>query len=462
MGEKTKTNKKYEVDMLGGSLWVKIPLYALPLMFSGMLQLVFNATDLVVVGRFAGSNEMAAVGATGALINLLVNVFMGLSVGCNVLTAQFCGAKDERGAQEVVHTSILVSLISGVILLFIGWFASRPLLILMGTPDEVLDYAVGYMRMYFLGMPVMLLYNFGSSILRAVGDTRRPLYFLAAGGIVNVVTDLFFVIVLHMGVRGAALATVLSQALAAFLVLGCLLKADGIYRVDLKKLRIYKSALIRMIQIGLPAGIQGAVFSISNVMIQSSMNSFGALAVAGGTASSNLEGFVYTAMNAISQTAMSFTSQNYGAKKFKRMDQVILCCSVIVSAVGIIFGGTMTFLGKYFLGIYTTDPEVVAFGIMRMKLLCIPYFLCGLMEVAVGGSRGMGRSIIPMILALLGACGLRLVWIYTVFAWSPSIEILYFSYPLSWLVTGSVQYLYWWKIRKTVRRKAGEGNPLKA
>lgn len=447
--------KKYEVDMLHGSLWTKILLYSMPLMLSGMLQLVFNATDLIVVGQFAGSNEMAAVGATGALINLLVNVFMGLSIGTNVLTAQFCGAGDEKRAGEVVHTSILVSFLSGCILLVIGVFAARPLLQIMDTPEEVLDHAVRYMQVYFIGMPVMLLYNFGSAILRAVGDTRRPLYFLAAGGVINIGTDLLFVIVFHWGVWGAALATVLSQALSACLVVGCLLKADGIYRLELGRLRIYKDSLIRMIRIGLPAGIQGAVFSISNVLIQSSMNSFGAVAVAGGTASSNLEGFVYTAMNAISQTAMSFTSQNYGAKKFKRMDQVILCCSVVVTAVGLVLGVAMTTFGSFFLGFYTKDPEAVLAGLTRMRMICLPYCICGLMEVAVGGSRGMGRSVIPMILSLLGACGLRVVWIYTVFSWNHSIEILYMSYPVTWTVTGLAQYLYWWRTRSLVRSRGG-------
>ncbi|MDY3917699.1 MAG: MATE family efflux transporter [Candidatus Limivivens sp.] len=444
--------KSYEIDMCNGGLWGKILMFSFPLMLSGILQLLFNAADIVVVGRFAGSHEMAAVGATGALINLLVNVFIGLSIGTNVLTARFCGAGDKRGVEDTVHTSVLISVISGGILLVMGLLAARPMLEFMGTPEEVLDYAVQYMKIYFMGMPVMLLYNFGAAILRAVGDTKRPLYFLTASGVINVIFNMIFVIVFHLGVKGVALATVISQTIAAVLVVRCLMKTDGVYRLEIRKLAIHKKVLIQMLQVGLPAGIQGAVFSASNVLIQSAMNSFGAIAVAGCTAAGNLEGFVYTSMNAVSQTAMSFTGQNFGAGKYKRIDKIMVCCMMVVTVTGLIVGGLMVLFGKQLLGIYSADPEVVRYGLIRMRIICLPYFLCGIMEVIVGSVRGMGHSVVPMIVALLGACGLRVVWIFTVFAMNHTIEILYLSYPVTWTVTAAVQFCYWMKVRSSAGR----------
>ena len=304
--------KSYEMDMCNGPILKKLLIFALPLMLSGILQLLFNAADIVVVGKFTGSHALAAVGSTSALINLFVNVFIGFSIGTNVLVAQYFGARDEKNVQETVHTSILLGIVGGFILIVSGIIFAKPMLEWMDTPDNVLEHAVLYMRIYFIGMPAMLIYNFGAAILRAIGDTKRPLYYLLSAGVINVVLNLFFVIVLNMGVAGVAAATVASQVVSAILIVRCLIQSEGIYRLNLHKLKFHKKKLIRIVQIGLPAGLQGAVFSLSNVLIQSSVNSFGSVAMAGNTAAGNIEGFVYTSMNAIYQTALSFTSQNVG------------------------------------------------------------------------------------------------------------------------------------------------------
>ena len=423
-------------------------------MASGMLQLLFNAADTVVVGRFAGPTALAAVGSTGALINLLVNVFMGLSIGTNVLTAQSFGAQDEESMSDTVHTSILVSIISGFFLVIVGVLLAKPLLALMGTPEEVIDQSALYMRIYFVGMPAMMLYNFGAAILRAVGDTKRPLYFLVTAGIINVVFNLFFVIVFHMGVAGVAVATVISQVVSAFLVTRCLIKTDGMYRLDIRKLRIKKDIMIQIARVGLPAGFQGAVFSFSNVLIQSSVNSFGSIAMAGNTAASNIENFVYMAMNTFYQTALSFTSQNMGAQKTKRVKKVLAICLGTVIVVGFVLGNGAVFFGHQLLGIYSDDIEVITYGINRMKILCTWYFLCGMMDVMVGSLRGMGYSLMPMIVSLVGACGLRVLWIFTVFQWHETLFSLYLSYPITWTVTFAAHFACWYFIgRKKLGKK---------
>ncbi len=438
MGEpkRRKTaSRNYEIDMCSGPLMSKIILFAVPLMASGVLQLLFNAADIIVVGRFAGSESMAAVGSTSSLINLIVNVFIGLSIGANVLVARFYGSRNERDLEETVHTSILIAAVGGVILIFVGVLLAAPMLELMGTPDDVLPLAVLYMRIYFAGMPATLLYNFGSAILRAVGDTRRPLYYLLTAGIVNVFLNLFFVIVFHMDVAGVALATVISQCISAMLIIHCLVQSDAAYRLNLKRVRIVKDKLISIAKIGLPAGFQGAIFSISNVLIQSSVNSFGSVAMAGNTASSNIEGFVYTCMNAVYQTALSFTSQNYGAKNYKRMTRVLLYCLGLVTAVGVILGEGAVLIGPQLLSIYSSEAEVIQYGMNRLRICSGLYFFCGLMDVMVGGLRGMGYSVIPMVVSLTGACAFRIVWIYTVFAMDRQLVTLYWSYPASWLLT---------------------------
>lgn len=443
--------KSYEIDMCNGPIFGKLLVFALPLMLSGILQLLFNAADIVVVGKFTGSHALAAVGSTGALINLFVNVFIGFSIGTNVLVAQYFGARDEKNVHETVHTSILLGLVGGFILIVAGILFAKPMLEWMDTPDNVLSHAVLYMRIYFIGMPAMLVYNFGAAILRAIGDTRRPLYYLLGAGVINVVLNLFFVIVLDMGVAGVATATVVSQVVSAILIVRCLMQSDGIYRLNLHKLKLHKRKLIRIVQIGLPAGLQGAVFSLSNVLIQSSVNSFGSIAMAGNTAASNIEGFVYTSMNAVYQTALSFTSQNVGGGRQDRIPKIVFQCLAIVMVVGAVLGNLAYQCGPFLLSIYSSDPEVIQYGLSRMQIICQWYFLCGIMDVAVGILRGMGYSVMPMLVSLAGACGLRVLWIFTVFAWKRSLFVLYLSYPISWLITLTVHFICFaviWKRKK--------------
>ena len=448
--------KSYEMDMCNGPLVGKILLFAFPLMLSSVLQLLFNAADIVVVGRFTGAEALAAVGATSALINLLVNVFMGLSIGTNVLTAQGYGARNEKGVQDTVHTSIMLSLVCGVLLIVIGVFLAAPLLELMGTPDNVLGHAALYMRIYFIGMPALLVYNFGAAILRAVGDTRRPLYYLLFSGIINVILNLIFVIIFKMGVAGVAIATVVSETISAGLVLRCLMKSEGMFQLHMGKLRIKKQKALQIVRIGLPAGLQGAIFAISNVLIQSSINSFGSVAMAGNTAAGNLEGFVYTSMNAVYQTNLSFTSQNMGAGNWKRMKKILGICLVFVSVVGLVMGRGFVFFGHQLLGIYSSDSEVIQYGINRMQVICGTYLLCGIMDVLVGSMRGMGYSFVPMIVSLVGACGLRILWIFTVFQWHRSLFVLYLSYPITWILTALAHTVCWYKIIHKRERQAAQ------
>lgn len=451
MSEKQKKN--YEIDMCNGPLLGKILAFSIPLMLSGMLQLLFNAADIVVVGQFAGNDSLAAVGSTSSLINLLVNLFIGLSVGANVLVARFYGAGQKKELSEMVHTAILTSLVSGVLLIFVGVLLAEPALRLMDTPEDVLVQAVLYMRIYFVGMPVMMAYNFGSAILRAVGDTKRPLYYLLAAGVVNVVLNLVFVIVFSLGVAGVAIATVISQVVSALLVLRCLMHSDGDYRLILKELKIVPDKLFKMIQIGLPAGLQGMLFSISNVLIQSSVNSFGSIAMAGNTAASNIEGFIYTAMNSLYQTAISFTGQNYGTQKYKRIGKILLQCQLIVIIVGLVGGNAAYFSSGTLLRLYSKDAQVIEYGVLRLSIICTTYCLCGMMDVMVGSLRGMGYSIMPMLVSLSGACLFRVVWIYTIFKQYHTLKCLYLSYPISWTLTFLVHLLCFAVVYRRLCRK---------
>lgn len=454
--EKQQTkDKKYEMDMCNGPLFGKIMIFYFPLMLSGVLQLLFNAADIIVVGRFAGSDSLAAVGSTSSLINFLVNLFIGLSVGANVLVARFYGAGQKKELSEMVHTAILTSIVSGAILVVIGIAVAGPALRLMGTPENVIEHSILYMRIYFVGMPAMMAYNFGSAILRAVGDTKRPLYYLLTAGIVNVVLNLIFVIFFSMGVAGVATATVISQMISAVLVLRCLVCSDSDYRLVLKELRIVPDKLFKMVQIGVPAGLQGALFSISNVLIQSSVNSFGSVAMAGNTAASNIEGFVYTAMNAFHQTAISFTGQNYGAQKYKRIGRIALICQGMVLVVGLVFGNAAYLCSQGLLKLYSSEADVIQYGMLRMSIICVTYCLCGMMDVMVGLLRGMGYSVMPMLVSLTGACLFRIVWIYTVFQQIRTLECLYWSYPISWTLTFMVHLLCFVIVyRKLLKRTA--------
>ncbi len=453
MNTQKKLHKNYEMDMCNGPIFTKLIGFAIPLILSGLLQLLFNAADIIVVGRFAGSESLAAVGSTSSLINLLVNVFIGLSIGANVLVAQYYGAQKLKDLEETVHTAIVLAGAGGCILIVLGYFLADPMLTLMGSPENVRPLSVLYMKIFFLGMPATLVYNFGSAILRAVGDTRRPLYFLSFAGVFNVLLNLFFVIQCSMGVAGVALATAISQTISALLIVRCLMKSEASYQLRADKLRMTPAKLAAIARIGLPAGMQGAVFSISNVLIQSSLNSFGAVAMAGSTASANIEGFVYTAMNAVYQTALSFTSQNYGARKFGRMTRILLYCLGIVTAIGVIMGGGAVIYGRQLLGIYSSDPEVIDYGMQRLRLVSGPYFICGLMDVMVGGLRGMGCSVIPMFVSLTGACALRVVWIFTVFVSYRSLSTLYVSYPVTWSVTFLAHVVCYLLVRRHIARQ---------
>ena len=438
--------------MCHGPLFSKIIMFAIPLILSGVLQLLFNAADIVVVGRFTGSHALAAVGSTSSLINLLVNLFIGVSVGANVLLGKFCGAQDYKNASETVHTAIYIAIWGGVIMIFAGLILARPLLELMGTPMDVIDLSVLYMRIYFIGMPAFMIYNFGAAILRAVGDTKRPLYFLTVAGVVNVLFNLLFVIVFKMGVAGVALATIISETISAGLIILSLMQSDGILRLHLKEMKFDK--VVGMLKIGLPAGLQGMIFNISNILIQSSVNSFGSVVMAGNTAASNIEGFVYTSMNAIYQTSLSFTSQNMGAKQYHRIDKILLQCLGVVTAVGLVLGVGAFLCGHTLLGIYSSSEDVITHGISRLSVVSASYFLCGIMDVMVGSLRGMGYSIMPMLVSLTGACLFRVIWIFTIFQMEHTLFSLYISYPISWILTFSAHVICYLVVRRKALLKA--------
>ena len=442
--------KSYEMDMTRGPLLRSILIFTLPLLLSGVLQLLFNATDIVVVGQFAGANAMASVGSTTSLFNLLINAFIGISVGANVLVARYCGEKNYDGVQQTVQTSLLTGLVGGVILVVLGIVLARPMLTLMKTPDEVIEGAVLYMRVYFIGMPATMIYNFGAAVLRAVGDTRRPLYFLMAAGVMNVLGDLLFVCVLGMGVAGVALATVLSQCVSATLTVLCLTGSDGMCHLDIRRLRFYPERFAQIMKIGLPAGMQSVIFNISNVLIQSSINSFGAVAVAGNTAAANVEGFVYISMNSLYQTTLSFTSQNLGAKQYRRVDGILVRCMILVILIGVVLGQGAYRLGDPLLHIYSQDPEVIAYGIQRFSVVSVTYFLCGMMDVGSGVVRGLGYSIMPMLVSMVGACVFRVIWIFTVFRMYHTLFTLYVSYPISWILTVIAHMICYLIVRRRI------------
>lgn len=454
-------SKKYEIDMCSGNILKKLLLFALPLMLSSILQLLFNAADVVVVGKFAGDNSLAAVGSTSALINLLTNLFLGLSVGANVTAARFYGGKSDEELSKTVHTSISLSAVSGFFLTIIGLLFAKQMLVLMQTPSEVCDLATLYLRIYFAGMIPNMIYNFGSALLRSVGDTQRPLYYLFGAGIINVVLNLFFVIVLHMDVAGVALATVISQTISAILIIRCLMKETGGIHFSFKKLCFDKRILGIILRIGLPAGFQGIVFALSNVVIQSSINIFGKTVVAGNSAAGNLEGFVYMAMNAFHQATISFVSQNYGAGLHKRIGRIFLTALGCVTVVGIVFGNAVVLLGQPLLSIYSDSQSVIEAGMIRLLMICSVYALCGIMDVTVGLLRGIGYSIIPTIVSLIGVCGLRLIWIATVFRIPEyhHIETVYISYPITWIITIIANVICFFCVKKRAYSKI---TPLKS
>jgi len=430
-----KNSSDYEMNMVSGPILGKVVRFSLPLMLTGILQLLYNAADIVVVGQYSGKEALAAVGSTTSLISLLVNVFMGLSIGTSVAVAQQQGAGDRQAVQRTVHTSIALALICGVSVCIFGLLMAEPLLLWMGSPEDVIGASTLYIRIYFVGMPVNMLYTFGSAVLRAVGDTKRPLYFLTVSGLVNVALNLLFVIVFQMSVAGVALATIIAQAISAVLVMRCLMRSTGNVRFIPKQMRFYKSSLKPIFRIGLPAGIQGSLFSISNVIIQSSINSFGSVVMAGSAASSSLEGFVYVSMNSVSQACLTFVGQNVGARQYRRVRLTLWVCLATVTVVGVAIGGLFTLFGGTLLSIYNTNTEVIRQGMIRLSIISTTYFLCGGMEVLVGQLRGLGYSLLPMVTTLTGVCGFRILWVYTVFAQFRTLEVLIWSYPISWFLT---------------------------
>lgn len=445
-------NNKYEIDMCNGTLMDKLISFSLPLMLSGILQLLFNAVDIIVVGRFTGRQALAAVGSTTALINIFTNLFIGISLGANVLAARFYASGKEKEMSETVHTSITLALISGLVMALAGVLLARFALNLMGTPNDVIDQSVLYMRIYFLGMPFFMLYNYGAAILRAVGDTKRPLFFLVISGMTNAVLNLVLVIVFHMGVAGVAIGTIVSQLISSILVLRCLYTSNTSYRLYFSKLGIKTQYLKQIFQVGIPAGIQSTVINLSNALLQSSVNSFGSVAMAGYTAANNIFGFLYMSVNAVTQSCMSFTSQNYGVKKLKRMDRVLLDCMILS------VGGTLTLgCGAYFFGpellkIYTSDADVIRCGVEVLAFTTVPYFCCGIMDLLPGALRGMGYSGVPMILSIIGTVGTRIVWIFGLFPAHRSLSFLFISYPVSWILTILMQAVCFCFVRKHVHQ----------
>ena len=443
--------------MTHGPLLGKLIIFTIPIILSGVLQLLFNAADVIVVGRFAGEASLAAVGSTNSLINLMTNLFIGMSVGANVCAAQFYGAGQEKDVKKTVHTSVAFSIICGFVLIFIGLFLAKPILEIMGSPEDVIGLATLYVRLYFLAMPAIMLYNFLAAILRAAGDTTHPLIFLTVAGVINVILNLILVIVFNMGVAGVAIATVTSNYISCGMLVVFFTKQEDALKLNFSKVKIDRKILNRIIRIGLPAGIQGTVFSLSNVVIQSAINSFGTAVIAGSSAASSIEGFVYVSMNSVSQTCVTFVGQNYGAGDEKRVRRVILECLGIVTVVGLVLGNLAYTFSAPLLGIYTDSADAIAAGTLRLFWVCCPYFLCGIMDSLTGGLRGLGKSTVPMIVSLIGACATRLIWIATYFQINRTQSVLFFSYPGSWLLTLTAHTICLTIVyRSWVRRKSSE------
>ena len=430
--------KRYNMDMTTGSLFPKILSFAFPLMITGLLQIVYNAADVMVVGRFAGSVSLAAVGATSTLVNLMLNLFLGLSMGSGVVVAKHIGAADNAAVHRSVHTAMLLSLVSGILIGLFGFIISPFALKAMGTPAEVLKLSSLYLKIFFLGTPANMIFNYGASILRATGDSKRPLYILTSTGILNVVLNIFFVVKCHMDVAGVALATIIAQYVSAVCVLYILLNINSVIHLSPKKLAIYKDELKDILRIGIPAGLQGSLFSLSNVIIQSSINSFGAAAIAGNTASGNVDSIIFTCCNSVSQTATTFTSQNFGAGQYRRIRKIYFNCIGTSAATAVIFGIALWFFGPQILTVFSTDAEVIELGMIRLRLFAVTYIINSALDVTTGQMRGLGKSVIPMIVTMVGVCGLRILWVFTVFPQHRSLFMLYFSYPVSWFITGSV------------------------
>lgn len=442
--------------MVNGSIMDKLVSFSLPLMATSILQLMFNAVDIIVVGHFSGSDALAAVGATTALINIFTNLFIGISMGANVLCARYYAAGHDKEMSESVHTAITLALISGIVMAVVGFCAAGWALGLMDTPSNVIGQSTLYMKIYFLGMPFFMLYNYGAAILRAVGDTKRPLFFLLFAGMANVVLDLLLVIVIPLGVAGVAIGTVASQMVSSILVIHCLYKSEGSYQLRFSRLSVKGIYVKRIFQVGIPAGIQTTVINFSNALLQSSVNSFGSIAMAGYTAANNILGFLYVSVNAVTQACMSFTSQNYSVKKPKRMDRVLLDCIFLSAGIALVLGVGAWVFGSQVLRIYTTDADVIQCGLEILSITTVPYFLCGIMDLFPGAMRGMGYSAVPMVLSIIGTVGTRILWIYGFFPQHRSLHFLFISYPGSWIATIAMQAVCFFFVRKRCRKVLGE------
>ena len=445
-------SKSNQLDLTEGPILSKLLQFSIPLILSSLLQLLFNAADVVVVGRFAGNNSLAAVGSTGSLINLLVNLFMGLSIGTNVVAANYFGAKRSRELQKTVHTSILISLVCGVVLTFVGVIGSKYILMLMQAPHEVLTLATLYLKIYFGGITATMIYNFGSALLRAKGDTKRPLYILFAAGVMNLILNLIFVIAFKMDVAGVGWATVISQCFAAVAVLVILVREKDDFKLNFRRLAINTHILAKIVKIGLPAGFQGIMFSFSNVIIQSSVNSFGAITIAGNAAAVNLEGFVYTSMNGFAQGTLTFCSQNMGAGKVDRIKKVVLVSQVCIALIGAVLGGVFILFRYQLVGFFSSSPDVIEAGVKRFWVIMTTYYLCGMMDGMSNSIRGIGHSLTPVITSLCGACLYRIIWIFTVFQIPQfhTIYCIYITYPISWILTFIANIIFYNRYMKKI------------
>lgn len=449
-----ETTKKYTMDMCDGPILKKMLLFSLPLMASSLLQLLFNAADIIVVGRFAGDHSLAAVGSSTPIVNLLVTLFVGVSVGANVLAARCFGAKQEDQLSKTVHTAIGMGIGCGIIMTILGIVGAPVILKWMQTPEEVFDLAVIYLRTYFCGMIPMMVYNFGAAILRGIGDTKRPLYYLMTAGVINVIFNLVFVIVFHWGVFGVGLATTISQIVSAFCVFRCLMKEQEMIRLYPKKIRIEKDIMGAILKTGLPAGIQGTLFSVSNLFIQSAINSFGSVVMAGSSAAFNIEGFIFAANNSFYQAAITFTSQNLGAKKYERINRILIAALIGTVGSGILFSGVAVLGGPVLLQLYTTSPEVVAAGMVRLGIIGVTFTLGGIMDTIAGSLRGLGYSVVPTVVTLLGACVSRIIWLSTIFQLPQyhKIEMVYIIYPLSWTMTALAHLITYVIVKRKIKQ----------
>lgn len=445
---------KYSLDMTKGPFLKKILRFSLPLVLTGLLQMIYNTADVIVVGRFAGGTALAAVGATTSLAHLILNIFLGLSMGSGVMTAKYIGAKDEDSVKRCVHSAMLLSILSGIFVAIFGFIFSEQLLVMMDSPSDVLPLSKLYLQIFFLGAPAGMVFNFGASIVRATGDTKKPLVILSISGIVNIVLNLILVINFHLSVAGVAIATIVSQYISATVIVIVLLKMKNACKLNLKKLRFHKEELKRILYVGIPAGIQNSLFSVSNVIIQTTVNSFGSVAMAGIAAGSNIDTFIYTCTNAISQTTMTFSSQNFGAKKYSNFNKIYFRCILLTIAISGSMGALGVIFKEFFVGIFSTDPAVIEIGAERLTLILPFYFFCSLMDVGAGQLRGMGKSFLPMIVSLLGGCGIRLLWIFAFFPKNPTLIYLYYAYPISWSITFVVLFVCYFIVRAQILKKS--------